>query len=110
MELDEFVREALVQITNGIVQANEQLGDQASANSNFANIVTTRAATGIEIDRNAGTNVLIVKFDVAVTEASSKEGGGKISVMGIGAGGSAGSENTVASRIQFNIPLGIPFK
>jgi hypothetical protein len=56
--------------------------------------------------------VNFVQFDIAVTTEGTDtvSGGGKIRVLGIGAGaeGSMSSKETVASRVKFEVPIALP--
>jgi len=106
MELDEFVKNTMLQITKGVqaAQADEDVGQHISPKlrrgSNEGPETTQRLA------------VQAVDFDVAVTAATTKEGaaGGGIQVAGlsIGGGGTVAAENQTISRIRFQVGLALP--
>lgn len=97
MQLDQFVRDSLVQI----MKATD---DAKSMAAQFHASVIPQSG-----DRYATHNEPI-HFDVAVTvgESTTSEGGGGIKVVGISVGGSVNGESTtqVVSRISFSIPIG----
>lgn len=115
MELKEFIKETLLDVANGIEEANSELKSINSfvAGDNIKRIgeETIKIAMGAD-----GQEHLIsdIKFDIAVTisESGKKEGGGHISVLPIKIGGKLQNENlsTVTSKLQFSIPLALPFK
>lgn len=104
MELDEFITKSLLDIANGVKNAQQELGQ--SSNQARVNAADIALAWQKEID-----------FDVAVTvaqkEGSSAVGKGGIHVLGIGgadAKGEISSENNhaIATRLRFTIPLHLP--
>lgn len=114
MELDEFVKQALLKISKGVKNSQEEirsLGGYASpavfASSSAASQETHFGSV------SDGHNVLLVDFDVAVTTSDSEEvgGSGKISVVKIfsaEAGGKQMNEQEYTSRIHFKVPLALP--
>ena len=87
MKLDEFVKSTLLDITKGVAAAQEET-------------LLFIAPGFVEGERQTGGQV--VSFEVAVTVSG--EGGGGISVMGIGElKGSASRES--ANRISFEVPV-----
>jgi hypothetical protein len=97
MELKDFVRTTLVQVVQGVTEAQEAVSH-----------------TGALINsKTAAFQPRAVQFDVAVTareEGDVKTGIG-ISVVGLikgGAEGEYGKENTAVSRVRFEVPLRLP--
>ncbi len=55
--------------------------------------------------------VTYVDFDIAVTDMSSKDGGAKLNVVGVGSlGGDLKESTQVASKIKFRVPLNLKAK
>jgi len=108
MDLKEFTKETLVQIVQGVNEANEQLAD----NNAYITRGIQKSTTGDSyIDRSGHyTHAVNVDFDVAVTatEIDGTKGGGGIKVAQILHGGietSKSTENQSISRIKYSIPL-----
>ncbi|QDV42958.1 hypothetical protein Enr13x_28100 [Stieleria neptunia] len=96
MNVREFVKETIVEVMGGMNDANDEL------------VKTRRDGRAIG---SYGKDSKI-KFDVAVTVASEKQGEGKtnLSVLGIGASGKleAAISEACVSRIEFEIPVRFP--
>lgn len=116
MDLKEFVRESLVQISGAIVEANAALvGTDAVVNPfNVAIFSGDQKAYG-RLNHAYKENdaiVEVVEFDIAVTtESGTQKGGGlKISVasIGVGAEGKSTGAESHASRIKFKVPMVYP--
>ena len=110
MDLKEFVSQSLIQIIDGVSEAQEHARSKGGyinpALRNIGNIENTAVT-------NAGQAVQPVFFDVAisVTEDSSSSGGGKIAIANLicVGGKSAESEvNATTSKLSFKINLAIP--
>ncbi len=87
MTLEEYIRETLVAITKGVAQAQDE-----------ALLYIAPGYVNGERQGNAQT----VRIEVATTVST--DGGGKISVVGIGeVGGKAASEST--NRVAFDVPI-----
>lgn len=97
MNLAEFVSETLTQIATGVRDARKHTGlmDDVAINPCGANYYP---------------GVQNISFDVAVTTTESGEGGAKISVLGLSAGGEVTTENSTVSRIKFNVPMQMPYE
>ncbi|KRA57395.1 hypothetical protein ASD89_06900 [Caulobacter sp. Root656] len=100
MELREFVTNTLVQILEGVGDAQEQLGKTGKRG-----IVNPTWGGGEKLYEH----VQNVSFDVAVTVASKAEGGAnagiKVLAIDIGAKGSIETQNSNVSRVAFSIPI-----
>lgn len=110
MNLDEFVKTALVNILTGIRQAQE--ADVVGALIVPAGIGGHDFATHPRVLNAARLTSTIVDFDIAVTveEGSNIAGGGGLKIAGFGAklDGSTTSKDVSVSRIQFAIPMLLP--
>ncbi len=108
MDLKEFTKETLVQIVQGVNEANDYLAE-------FDAYVTRdiyKSTTGDRyLDRNGHyTHAVNIDFDVAVTATESNEtkGGGGIKVVQLfhaGMESSKNNENQSISRVKYSIPL-----
>ena len=116
MELQEFIKETLVQISNGIYEANVALKDtSAIVNPDGIKAYSTDAkAYGRISTSSIGKEPIVelVSFDVAVqVESGSQTGGGlKLSIasIGLGAEGQKSNIQSSESRIKFQIPMIYP--
>lgn len=113
MDLKDFVRESLVQIANGISEANAALeGTSAAVNPHNVQAYSTEAKAYGRLNdafKEKDALVELVEFDVAVTtESGTQTGGGiKISVasIGVGAEGKSTGSQSRESRIKFRVPM-----
>ena len=98
IELSAFIRNALVQIAEGVREANKELKDPAK---NQFDVFSLR--------HNKGDSSKIpgIKFDVAVTAASGQKDKAGFFVALVNIGGGAGTEKSkageIAHRIQFEV-------
>jgi hypothetical protein len=110
MNLDEFVKTALVNILTGIRQAQET--EVVGAFVVPAGIGGHDFAKHARLLNAARLTSTIVDFDIAVTveDGSSVGGGGGLRIAGFGAKveGSTSSKDVSVSRIQFAIPVLLP--
>lgn len=115
LELQTFVTSTLVQIAKGIRDAQDQLKDTGTLVNPGLRGMFAGAKITAPVVYISGVQVHIedVSFDIAVTasdEQSAAVGAG-IKVLGVrlGADGKSGSENSTASRVQFSVPIILPF-
>ena len=121
MELREFIKSSLVEITRGVLDASVELKDTNAIISpeNFkvnsdSSQAFGRTQTGNNgLDPINGTRVVHkVDFDIAVLvdESDKTNAGIKISVMSIGfsGGGESTSKLGSTSRIKFSVPVVMP--
>ena len=111
MDLREFVRETLVQIVGGVVDARDPVvekgGDINPVGGNF----DQKSLGGRQWDwrRGAAQNV---EFDVALTASDKEDAKGGIGVFfgAMGIGTQISSENAYSSmtRVKFSVPLLLP--
>lgn len=119
MELKEFVKSSLTEVLQGVEEAKEELGTNASGSSKVSPTQTvieqdktySAFAEGKRDDHEISP-VFLINFDVAVTISATKsgKGGGGISVLGakIGGEGAISGEESRASRIRFSVPVVMP--
>jgi len=105
LELSDFITSALVDIVQGIANAQEKIQELGGAiNPNKYNVGTD----GVK------TDTYTVSFDIAVfaEASSSKDAGGRVKVMGwVEAsidGNESSTRNQRESRIKFEVPVKFP--
>lgn len=113
MDLKDFVKETLVQISKGVQESIEDVRESGGFTNPAASGSTKGESSSHFGSMGDGQNVFLVEFDVAVTvdEKSEVSGGGKLKVAGVfSVGGEAGSGSTSSStnRVSFRIPLALP--
>jgi len=108
MDLKEFTKETLLQIVQGVNEANELLTEHNA----YVTRDIQKSTTGDSyIDRSGHyTHAVNIDFDVAVTatETNDTKGGGSIKVVQIFHAGMESSnsyENQSVSRVKYSIPL-----
>jgi hypothetical protein len=112
MDLQEFVKQTLVNIVQGVQAAQDIVpGGEARIAPALASFASPlhREVVGSSADR---TPVLLAEFDVAVTVS---EGEGKKATIGVSTGSvtvGGGAEKASAmprvSRVRFSVPLALP--
>lgn len=107
MELKDFIKETLVNIADGVVEA-EKVCSQKGANVNP--LVRRNDAMGVTLCDNS---VSMIKFHVGLcnSTSSSEKSGIGVFLANIG-GGISGSENNkmdFVTSIDFTIPLKLPY-
>lgn len=118
MDLRNFIKEALVQIAQGIDDASNELAD-SSAIVNPRNVATGVGTKDSKVYGYlaSGTNQLqqvvqSINFDVAVSVAKGNETKGGVGLMvgvvALGSQGKTDSTDSSQSRIQFSIPMVLP--
>lgn len=119
MDLKDFVKETIVQIIQGIEEANKELvGSDAFINPQYVWISDNPQVYGetskrsSEHDNPDSRFIQKIEFDVAVVAETGKKGsaGAKISIASIGFGSDGKTESTKRSesRISFSIPVVFP--
>jgi hypothetical protein len=114
MELKDFVSQVLTQIVEGVKAAQEGEDERNG-------VVNPLISTGVsEIHKQGhllsihGQVVQVVKFDVAVTveEGTGTKGGIGVfaGAIGLGSQGESKASQSSVSRIQFEVPISLPFK
>jgi hypothetical protein len=99
MDVKEFVAETLSQVTEAIKENESSLTLNGQYVSELKNI------NMFSLDDSW---VTYLDFDIAVTESTSKEGGAKLKIAGVGdIGGDLTSGTEIASRVKFRVPLQI---
>lgn len=113
MDLKDFVSDTLVSIVDGIKDAQGKAdGIGASINPGGLMRNTDSVENNAIWDNRTNNYAQTVSFDVAVTAEDSAQGGAKVKVLsgilGGDLGGTKGSKNILASRVQFSVPVLFP--
>ncbi len=116
MELKDFVAQAIVQITEGVIEAQTTLhatGARDNARMRQLHPQGERKYASVGwAEGESGNPVLMVSFDVAVTaseETKTKGGIGVVTgILTLGSTGATDKGNSSASRIAFQVPLLLP--
>ena len=111
MELKQFITETLVQISDGIQEAQKQLkerGSEAIVNTNMTETDVGHLVTG-----GRRRPVEHVEFDVAIlanegTETKAGVGITVASLLKLDAGGKSSQTSGRESRIKFKVPISYP--
>lgn len=113
VKLEDFVREALVELARGVAGAQAQLQETGACVNPPARQGNRTDADWVEL-ADVLVPVQSVKFDVAVTALAGKETGGKVGVgvlagvLNLGAEGHSTAQNTTVTRLQFDVRLALP--
>ena len=107
MDLKEFTKQTLVQIVEGIQEANNSFA------SCGAKVMNESPANPVRYVRDANgnnINVIEVDFDVAITTTESDGVNGSVGLkvvplINIGGGTESKTENQTISRIKYTLPL-----
>lgn len=117
MDLKDFVKSVVVDIVNGIKEANNALKD-SDAIVNPSNVLPFNDSGNLyghilsEKIKSRERPVHKIDFDVAVTASEGKETKGGIAIaiasIGIGTSGKSDTTQSTTSRIKFSIPIAFP--
>lgn len=109
MNVKDFIENALVQIVEGVNNANTAIKNSGAMISS-KDVRPLR--DGTTYNTTTGNLVNLVEFDIAVTvnETDKSDGNAGIKVVGLSIGGGLQKENTnqTVSKIKFSVPLTFP--
>lgn len=107
MELKDFIKGVVADVTNAIKECQDELGNGA-----ILSPTNIDDKEGVKTE-NGFLTVSKIDFEVSVSTSSTNETGGKINVISAIVNGGIGSENKSSddnvSKIKFSIPLIYPF-
>jgi hypothetical protein len=118
MELKDFVKETLIEISQGVLEAQTEQGD-ALINprvklheKEVGRIVLAEDGAGRGI--RGGRILDYVEFDIAVTLDKNTNTDGKISVLfgaiNLSSGGASENKDSSTSRVKFRVPVSFSVK
>ncbi len=106
MELKDFIKETLVQITDGVIAASEEC---ASKGARVNPLMTSTAGIAQTQFNNSAS---VVGFHVTLCASSGKTESSGIGVflanIGIGASGIHKEQDGASTKIDFSIPIELP--
>ena len=109
MELRDFVTQALIEIAEGVVQAQLHIPPTGAQVNPDLTVVPSKGESFGMVRTNP---VLMVNFDVAVTASEGTKSKGGIGVVtgivSLGSTGTSDKSETAVSRLSFRIPLLLP--
>jgi hypothetical protein len=109
MDLKEFIELTLIQIVDGVQDANKKV-TESGARISSKNVRPTKESQFFNFVESKLVNN--IEFDVAVTTTENDNANGcagiKIAGINIGGGIENQTSNQTVSRIKFNIPLQLP--
>ncbi len=113
MELKEFVKEALSQISAGVEAAQLEVRESGGFVNPAHRVDSNNSNESHFGVLSSGQNIFLVDFDVSVTvvEEQDSDASGKLqvaSLLKVGGGIESSSSNSATNRVSFKIPLGLP--
>ena len=113
MDVKEFVRDTLVQISQGVRESQEIVREYGGFINPAARVASKNSSESHLTTINDGQSVFLVDFDIAVnvSEENSVGGEAKLKIASVfSASGEKGSttESSSTSRIGFKVPLALP--
>ncbi|MES9950068.1 MAG: hypothetical protein ABW118_14015 [Candidatus Thiodiazotropha sp.] len=113
MELKDFVKETLVQITTGVNDAQNEVRDLGGYVNPAARVFPKESDQSHLTQIGSGQGVFMIDFDVAISVSEEGEAGGEAklqvgSFLNLGGGGKKGSSSSTTNRIAFKVPLALP--
>lgn len=111
MELQEFIKQSIVQIINGVIDAQKEVVDKGASINPSGLHLKNDQVKGHAIT-NDGNVTQHIEFDVAVTttEGTGTKGGiGVVAgVLALGSQGQSSESTQAVSRLKFTIPVLLP--
>jgi hypothetical protein len=108
MELKDFIKQSLIQITDGVKEAQENIKDSGA----YINPEGFHAGENLRHGYNKEyRHVQKVKMSIAVNVVENSElkgGAGIISVISLGLSGKITDVNSTTNRLEFEIPISLP--
>lgn len=111
MDLGEFVSQTLIQIVDGVKNAQDKVAESGATVN--PHLTTSQEQAGRQgFLWTGGAYAQIVQFDVALTVTEGKGTKGGIGVfagaINLGSSGQSQNENSSVSRVKFSVPLALP--
>jgi hypothetical protein len=112
MQLKDFVSQALVDIVQGVADAQSKISLPGATINPHIN-TNSAEMTKLGLAWAGGVPAHFVHFDLAVTSTEGTGTKGGIGILAgavnLGSTGQSKSENIVASRIEFTVPVTYPY-
>ncbi|UTZ23041.1 hypothetical protein HB760_01520 [Vibrio campbellii] len=117
MQLDEYIKETLVQIAKGVKDASDEVETLGGKVNPARDHTEHQAHASGQLSSKTikkRPNKQTIKFDIAlqVKESSGVDASAKakLAVLSIGGGAKSHDESHTAHRVQFEIPVDLPTK
>ncbi|MBW4048724.1 MAG: hypothetical protein HIU89_12580 [Proteobacteria bacterium] len=111
MELQEFIKQSLVQIVNGMAEAQQEVAAKGASVNPSGLKLKDDQVKGHSVS-NDGNVTQHIEFDVAVTttEGTGTKGGIGVvmGVLALGSQGQSSASSQAISRLKFTIPMLLP--
>ncbi|MEZ9949962.1 hypothetical protein BCV02_01215 [Vibrio breoganii] len=115
MQLDEYIKETLVQITNGVKGASaeiQELGGLVNPQKTKTKVQGSKMNVPQTKQIFVDPEAQLVKFDIALqvkeTLGTEAKSGIKLAVLSVGGGVKSSDESYSTQRVQFEVPLVLP--
>jgi hypothetical protein len=111
MDIKDFIKSTVTQISEAVKELNDELSNNGEGTIvNPYNARDSKRPTS----STSGANITDIAFDLNVVVESGTETSGKVgvfsSIVGVGISGKEGDLNKIINRIQFTIPVLLPFE
>ncbi len=110
MNLQDFLKRALVEIVNGVADASEAAHESGASLGSFKFYGRTDLVGRITDSR--GRPVAHVEFDIVLADGTATDTKGGIGVylgaVGLGSQGASHGESSTHSRVKFSVPIIFP--
>jgi hypothetical protein len=110
MNLKEFVAETLVQLVDGVIEAQARTKDKKAIIN--PTLIANSQTGKIGVFDTSGAPAQMVSFDVALTamEGTATKGGIGLVVgpVALGSTGQSKEESSSISRVKFSVPVSLP--
>lgn len=100
MNLKDFVKQAIIDVVQGVEAAQTELGSDYAIGTSSHNRIASLPPQVVQ-DHN-GAIYAVVAFDIAVTTSDEAKGSGGISVLSFGAKAELAGRSETASRVSFS--------
>lgn len=111
MELKEFIKTAITDITEAVSELQEELDNGAIVSPSLPNPISNGTIKDPDNDK-VNRRISQIDFDVAITvgDTATKEAGGKLGIQILSAkiGGESQTHTENMSRLSFSIPVVLP--
>ncbi len=121
MDIKDFVKETLVEISMGVSEAQKavnKLGGCVNPTdchdpARNIGIAVSKTADNTYFGVSSQKNVFLISFDIAVSVTEETGTGAKaklnvVNLLNLGISGESGNINSVVNRVSFKIPLALP--
>lgn len=105
MNIKEFVSESLVQLIEGVQDAQNRTKETGAK----INPMCRQFHHGETVSEDTGESNRVVTFDIAVSADKKLGASGEVKVWGIAAGGNKSSNASEVSRMQFSVYVILPY-